>query len=152
MTDPNEPNEPTEMMAKKTHKEIDHYYERASQPKTDDAIVLDYWKGNSNHMPQLANLARKIFHVPLSSVTSYRSSSTGETVYTESTTLLDSDRAAEIIYCKENYFRLQPLMTSWRLEEKEFESEYEEYPGNCYVEFSKKFQKETEEKTQKPGY
>jgi hypothetical protein len=99
--------------------------------------VLDYWKGKSNYMPQLANLARKIFHIPLSSVTSYRSSSTGETVYTESTTLLDSDRAAEIIYCKENYFRLQPLMTSWRLEEREFESDHEENPGNCYVEFCK---------------
>ena len=149
MTDPNEPNEPTETVAKKTHKEIDHYYERASQPKTDDVIVLDYWKGNSDHMPQLANLARKIFHVPLSSVTSYRSSSTGETVYTEGTTLLDSDRAAEIIYCKENYFRLQPLLTSWRLEEKEFESEYEEDPGNCYAKNSKDRQKN---KTQKPGY
>jgi hypothetical protein len=27
-----------------------------------------------------------------------------------------------------------PLMTSWRLEEKEFESEQEENPGNYYVE------------------
>ena len=84
--------------------------------------MLDYWAGYRDVMPRLASLARNIFHIPLGSVTSYRSHSTVESVLTEATTLLDSDRAAEIIYCKENYFRLEPLM-----DEKEFESEN---PGN----------------------
>jgi len=103
-------------------KEIDYYFKRASKPTTEDVNVLNYWEGYRDRMPRLASLARNIFHIPLGSVTSSRSHSTVESVYTEGTTLLDSDRAAEIIYCKENYFRLEPLM-----DEKEFESEN---PGN----------------------
>jgi hypothetical protein len=99
-------------------KEIDYYFQNASKPTTEDVNVLNYWEGYRDRMPRLASLARNIFHIPLGSVTSYRSHSTVESVYTEGTTLLDSDRAAEIIYCKENYFRLEPLM-----DEKEFESE-----------------------------
>jgi hypothetical protein len=103
-------------------KEIGFYLKGASTPTTKDVNVLDYWEGYRDVMPRLASLARNIFHIPLGSVTSYRSHSTVESVLTEGTTLLDSDRAAEIIYCKENYFRLEPLM-----DEKEFESEN---PGN----------------------
>jgi len=102
--------------------EIIYYFQRTSNQTTDDVNVLNYWEGYRDRMPRLASLARNIFHIPLGSVTSYRSHSTVESVYTEGTTLLDSDRAAEIIYCKENYFRLEPLM-----DEKELESEN---PGN----------------------
>ena len=103
-------------------KKIGFYFKGDSTPTTEDVNVLNYWEGYRDRMPRLVSLARNIFHIPLGSVTSYRSHSTVESVLTEATTLLDSDRAAEIIYCKENYFRLEPLM-----DEKEFESEN---PGN----------------------
>ncbi len=54
--------------------------------------MLNYWEGYRDRMPRLASLARNIFHIPLGSVTSYRSHSTVESVLTEGTTLLDSDR------------------------------------------------------------
>jgi len=102
---------PTRTVAKRSHSEIDFFYRRATYTKIEDANVLDYWKGYSDHMPRLASLARRIYNIPLGSVTSYMGSSTAEIVLTESTTLLDSDRAEENIYCKENYFRAQCYRT-----------------------------------------
>ncbi len=107
--------------------EIIYYFQRTSNQTTDDVNVLNYWEGYRDRMPRLASLARNIFHIPLGSVTSYRSHSTVESVFTEGTTLLDYDRAAEIIYCKENYFRVEPVLRSFRLDEKEFELQS---PGN----------------------
>ena len=68
-------------------------------------------------MPHLATLSREIFCVPTTSASSERCFSAGGNVITDARTLLDSDRAEELIFCKQNYFALEPLIMSWKLED-----------------------------------
>ena len=107
--------------------------------------MLDYWKTNRDKMPHLASLSREIFCVPTTSASSERCFSAGGNVITDARTLLDSDRAEELIFCKQNYFALEPLIKSWKLDEEEFTSDSDDSisslsdcpdnPGNCYINF-----------------
>ena len=125
--------------------EIDFYLNRATQASHENVNVLDYWKTNRDKMPHLASLSREIFCVPTTSASSERCFSAGGNVITDARTLLDSDRAEELIFCKQNYFALEPLIKSWKLDEEEFTSDSDDSisslsdcpdnPGNCYINF-----------------
>ncbi len=90
--------------------EIDFYLNRATQASHENINLLDYWKTNHDKMPHLAALAREILCVPTTSASSERCFSASD-----SKTLLYSDRAEELIFCKQNYFALEPLIMSWKL-------------------------------------
>ncbi|GEM_PF-5804023 len=135
---------PAEILVKKStvDQELDCYISRTINHSSEDVNVLSYWESHRDSMPHLASLARKIFHIPLNIATSYSSCSEGRDLI-EGSTLLDSDRAEEIIFCKENFFALEPFIFSWKLDEKEFRShsdkprlslsEETKDPGDCHI-------------------
>jgi hypothetical protein len=92
--------------------EIDFYLNRATQASHENINLLDYWKTNRDKMPHLAALAREILCVPTTSASSERCFSASDTKI-----LRYSDRAEELIFCKQNYFALEPLIMSWKLED-----------------------------------
>jgi len=120
--------------------EIDFYLNRATQASHENINLLDYWKTNRDKMPHLAALAREILCVPTTSASSERCFSASDAKI-----LRYSDRAEELIFCKQNYFALEPLIKSWKLDEEEFTSDSDDSisslsdcpdnPGNCYINF-----------------
>jgi hypothetical protein len=107
--------------------------------------VLDCWKTKRDKMPHLAALSREILCVPATSASSERCFSAGGNIITDTRTLLDSDRAEELIFYNQNYFALEPLIKSWKLDEQEFLSDSDDFipslsdgpdnPSNCYHDF-----------------
>jgi hypothetical protein len=57
-------------------------------------------------MPMLARLAREIFAIPATSAPSERIFCSAGLIITESQTLLNTDRAGELIFCQQNYRRV----------------------------------------------
>ena len=102
-------------------------------------------KLNATRCRTLQLYLEKYFVFPTTSASSERCFSAGGNVITDARTLLDSDRAEELIFCKQNYFALEPLIKSWKLDEEEFTSDSDDSisslsdcpdnPGNCYINF-----------------
>jgi len=105
-------------------KELDHWLR--SVPKSDrtDLDILEYWKSKETDLPLLAQVAKKYYGIPITSASSERLFSAAGNVITSSRTLLNTDKAEQLIFIHDNFWLLEPFMDSWKvMTDKEKEEE-----------------------------
>jgi hAT family C-terminal dimerisation region len=78
-------------------------------------VVIAYWKEKEKDLPLLAKVARKYYGIPVTSACSERLFSAAGNVITSSRTLLNTERAEQLIYIHENYWVVEPTIKKWQL-------------------------------------
>jgi hAT family C-terminal dimerisation region len=76
--------------------------------------ILAYWKGKADKMPMLAKVARQFFALPVTSASSERLFSAAGNVVTSARTLLNSERAEQLIFIHDNYWLKEPTIKSMK--------------------------------------
>jgi len=66
-------------------------------------------------MPLLGKVARKFYGIPVTSACSERLFSAAGNVITSSRTLLNTERAEQLIYIHENYWAVEPIIDKWQV-------------------------------------
>ena len=84
---------------------------RDTAPATSDVDIdiLGFWKAQEDMLPCLAKLARMVLAIPVTTSSLER-------------TLVNSDKAEELIFIHENYDRVSPLIKHWKLDTSDFET------------------------------
>jgi hypothetical protein len=104
-------------------KELDHWL-RSDRADRTDLDILDYWKSKETDFPLLARVAKKYYGIPITSASSERLFSAAGNVITSSRTLLNTDKAEQLIFIHDNFWLLEPFMDSWKvMTDKEKEEE-----------------------------
>jgi hAT family C-terminal dimerisation region len=95
--------------------ELDTWLKRTPRTTTTDIDILAYWKEKEKDLPLLAKVARKYYGIPVTSACSERLFSAAGNVITSSRTLLNTERAEQLIYIHENYWVVEPTIKKWQL-------------------------------------
>ncbi len=104
-------------------KELDRWL-RSDRADRTDLDILDYWKSKETDFPLLARVAKKYYGIPITSASSERLFSAAGNVITSSRTLLNTDKAEQLIFIHDNFWLLEPFMDSWKvMTDKEKEEE-----------------------------
>jgi hypothetical protein len=119
------------------------YYRTVAMRSPDVNVdVLEYWRGQSKTLPQLATLARYIFCLPTTRGSNEKFIVKPGDIIQPRRTLLDCADPEKLIFCHENYFQLRPFVSSWELDDAEYisgsdtsgsslsDSELGDEPGN----------------------
>jgi hypothetical protein len=96
-------------------KEIDTYLTVLPKSTRVDLDILDYWKNQEKLLPLLAKVARTYCGLPVSSASSERMFSTAGNVITSGRTLLNTEKAEQLIYIHDNYWLVSPVIKKWKL-------------------------------------
>jgi len=96
-------------------KEIDTYLTVLPKSTRVDLDILDYWKNQEKLLPLLAKVARTYCGLPVSSASSERMFSTAGNVITSGRTLLNTEKAEQLIYIHDNYWLVSPFIKKWKL-------------------------------------
>jgi KRAB domain-containing zinc finger protein len=106
------------------YRSIEHeiqIYQEVAETTTDVYVnIIEYWKRQQELLPRLASVAREILSIPATSASSERCFSAAGNVVTAERTLLDSERAEELIFIHNNYSTLSKIVKRWRLQESDF--------------------------------
>ena len=96
------------------------YYRTVAMRSPDVNVdVLEYWRGQSKTLPQLATLARYIVCLPTSSGNPDIIGMTRGDIIQPGQNPLNSADPERFIFCHENFFKLRPFVTTWELDEAE---------------------------------
>jgi hypothetical protein len=101
---------PNELTAIEKELEIWQQVVQGPKQKEIDIDILAFWKKTQPTLPLLSWLARRVLCVPASSAASERAFSTGGKVVSPSRTLLNTDMAEDLIWLKQNFEVLDPLV------------------------------------------
>jgi hypothetical protein len=96
-------------------KELDHWLRSVPKADRTDLDILDYWKSKETDLPLLAQVAKKYYSIPITSASSERLFSAAGNVITSSRTLLNTEKAEQLIFIHDNYWLLEPFMDSWKV-------------------------------------
>jgi len=98
-------------------KELEHWMKvmKKNFNISTDLDILEYWKTQEEQLPLLAKVARRFFAMPVSSASSERLFSAAGNVITSARTLLNTERAEQLIYIHENYWANEPSIKTWKL-------------------------------------
>ena len=80
-----------------------------------DLDILTYWKSQEKVLPLPAKVARKYCGIPLTSASSERLFSTAGNVITSGRTLLNTEKAEQLIFIHDNYWEVEPYIKSWKI-------------------------------------
>jgi len=113
------PNEDTAI-----EKELSFYINVASKMTDEKGDILAYWKDNKDKLPLLSGLARSVLCIPATSASSERLFSTAGRIINPQRTLLNSEKAEDLIFMNANFEAISKIMArdkgKWRLRMSEF--------------------------------
>ncbi|KAG2679651.1 hypothetical protein I3760_11G059800 [Carya illinoinensis] len=95
--------------------DLERYLSDVIEPKVLEFDILDWWKRNSFRYPILAEIARDILVIPISTVASESAFSTGGHVIDPYRSSLAPETVQALI-CTQNWLSCEPL-SSWEVEE-----------------------------------
>ncbi len=105
-------------------KELDQWLRSVPKADKTDLDILDYWKSKETDLPLLAKVAKKYYGIPITSASSERLFSAAGNVITSGRTLLNTEKAEQLIFIHDNFWTLEPFMDSWKvMTDKEKEEE-----------------------------
>jgi hAT family C-terminal dimerisation region len=105
-------------------KELDHWLRSVPKAERTDLDILDYCKSKETDLPLLAKVAKKYYGIPITSASSERLFSAAGNVITSARTLLNTEKAEQLIFIHDNYWTLEPFMDTWKvMTDKEKEEE-----------------------------
>lgn len=96
-------------------KEIETYLHVLPRHTRNDLDILTYWKSQEKVLPLLAKVARKYCGIPLTSASSERLFSTAGNVITSGRTLLNTEKAEQLIFIHDNYWEVEPYIKNWKI-------------------------------------
>jgi hypothetical protein len=101
--------------------EVERYLDLIPRAGSVDVDVLKWWKGQSEDLPLLAAVARKILAIPATSASSERLFSSGGNVMTNQRTCLDPQTVEKLVFYHDNWQKVN--VKRWRLKESEEEDD-----------------------------
>ena len=96
-------------------KELDYWLRSVPKGTSTDIDILDFWKNKESELPLLAKVAKKYYGIPITSASSERLFSAAGNVITSARTLLNTEKAEQLIFIHDNYWTLEPFMDSWKV-------------------------------------
>jgi len=100
--------------------EVDLYLMETLEKRTTNFDILNWWKVNSSKYPILGQMARDTLAMPISTVASESSFSTGGRILSHYRSSLTS-KIVEALICAQNWFRSSPIATDFEELLEEFE-------------------------------
>ncbi len=83
-------------------KELDYWLRSVPKGTHTDIDILDFWKNKESELPLLAKVAKKYYGIPITSASSERLFSAAGNVITSSRTLLNTEKAEQLIFIHDN--------------------------------------------------
>jgi len=80
-----------------------------------DIDILHYWSTQERVIPLLSKIARRYFGLPVSSASSEQLFSSAGNVITENRTLLNTDKAEQLIYIHDYYWDIEKTIKNWKI-------------------------------------
>jgi KRAB domain-containing zinc finger protein len=96
-------------------KDLDTWLKHTEPSDRTDIDIIAYWKEKADKMPLLAKVARTFFAMPVTSASSERLFSAAGNVVTSARTLLNSERAEQLIFIHDNYWLVEPTIKSMKI-------------------------------------
>ncbi len=96
-------------------KDLDTWLKHTEASDRTDIDIITYWKEKADKMPLLAKVARTFFGLPVTSASSERLFSAAGNVVTSARTLLNSERAEQLIFIHDNYWLVEPTIKSMKI-------------------------------------
>lgn len=100
--------------------EIDNYLNNFSDDCYDNVSILKFWQKQELMLPLLSRVARKYLSIPTTNAASERLFSEAGNVITSKRTLLNVEKAEQLIFIHDNFESLSPLITSWKVDLADF--------------------------------
>jgi len=80
-----------------------------------DCDILEFWRDKEQDYPLLAKVARKYYGIPVTSASSERLFSTAGNVITSARTLLNTEKAEQLIFIHDNFWEIEPHIQTWKI-------------------------------------
>jgi hypothetical protein len=96
-------------------KDLDTWLKHTEASDRTDIDIITYWKEKADKMPMLAKVARTFFGLPVTSASSERLFSAAGNVVTSARTLLNSERAEQLIFIHDNYWLVEPTIKCMKI-------------------------------------
>ena len=91
---------------------------------------MKFWRDKEQDFPLLAKVARKYYGIPVTSASSERLFSTAGNVITSARTLLNTEKAEQLIFIHDNFWEIEPHIHTWKtMTDKEKEKEQQRLQG-----------------------
>jgi hAT family C-terminal dimerisation region len=95
-------------------KELDTWMKFTEKSNRTDLDILGYWKEKEQSLPLLAKVARRYYGIPVTSASSERLFSAAGNVITPTRTLLNTEKAEQLIFVHDNYWNVEPTIKKWQ--------------------------------------
>ena len=96
-------------------KELQHWLSTTAPPTTrTDCDIIDYWCEKEKDYPLLAKVARKYYGILITSASSERLFSAAGNVITSARTLLNTEKAEQLIFIHNNFWTIEPHIQTWK--------------------------------------